>query len=150
MAVSVRGQVEPPSVTGAQIRKNLSALNDEERRREKKDIDSTGVQEEMARNLSYGRTLYSSSSLPPSLINVSASLFASGHPKDSLPLLNSLSPLSFASFSTAKEQVLDFQSMQPASPVRFRPFELHWSSSVLAGSGISSLAYGGDGARALV
>lgn len=150
MAVSVRGQVEPPSVTGAQIRKNLSALNDEERRREKKDIDSTGVQEEMARNLSYGRTLYSSSSLPPSLVNVSASLFASGHPKDCLPLLNSLSPLSFANFSTAKEQVLDFQSMQPASPVRFRPFELHWSSSVLAGSGISSLAYGGDGKGALL
>ncbi|MBR4399701.1 MAG: hypothetical protein IKT06_02065, partial [Aeriscardovia sp.] len=150
LAVSVRGQVEPPSVTGAQIRKNFSALNDEERRREKKDIDSTGVQEEMARNLSYGRTLYSSSALPPSLVNVSACLFSAGHPKEARPLLNSLSPLSFAGFSTAKEQVLAFQSMQVASPVRFSPFELHWSSSVLAGSGISSLSYAGDGRGALL
>ena len=150
VAVSVRGEVEPPSITEAQIRKNLSALNDEEKRRAKKDIDSTGAQEEMARSLSYGRTLYTSSALPPSLVNVSACLLSAGHPKDAAPLLNSLAPLSFTGFSTAKEQVLSFQSMQVASPVRFRPFELHWSAPVLAGSGISSLAYGGDGRGALL
>lgn len=145
IGVSVRGNVEPGVATADQIRRNRQAINDAIKERYAKGREASGDMEEIMEKLDYKRSIYKHENMPPTLIDLSVAALVAGNAQTAINALGNVPGVTFVNMNTSKEQLLGFQSMQACSPVRMTPYNMEWSATMLAGSGVSSMAKAGDG-----
>lgn len=144
IGVSVRGNVEPGVVTADQIRRNRQAINDAIKERYAKGREASGDMEEIMEKLEYKRSIYKHENMPPTLVDLSVAALVAGNAQQAIDALGTVNGITFVNMNTSKEQLLGFQSMQACSPVRMTPYNMEWSATMLAGSGVSSMAKAGD------
>lgn len=150
VGVSIRGLVEPPAITAQEIRRNSMAVRESISQRMEKGNEASGDMEEIYERLEYKKAIYRHKDMPPTLVNLSVAVCAAGDAEQARDALSCVGDIDFVHLNTAKEQLTAFQSMQVCSPVRKTPYELQWAATVVAGSGISSFARGGDRTGALL
>lgn len=145
VGVSIRGTVEPGIVTAAQIRRHTSAINDAIKERYAKGREASGDMEDMMEKLEYKRSIYRHDNMPPTLIDLSVAALVAGNAQQAIDALGVIPNMTFVNMNTSSEQYLGFKSMQACSPVRMTPFNMEWSGTIVAGSGVNSMAKAGDG-----
>ena len=150
IATSVRGIVEPAKVTADKIRRNYRAISDSIREREEKGREATGEMKELEARLAYKRSLYETPDMPPTILDLSIISCVAGTSQIAMDSLERIPNMEFTNLATANEQLIAFKSMQACSPIRMKPYEMHWSSTCIAGAGASSYARAGDKNGALV
>ena len=150
VGVSVRGRVEPASITADQIRRNKNTIEDTIRDRAKRNREATGEMEDIRERLEYKQALYRTPDMPPTLIDLSVCALVAGNKQQALDALGVIPYVDFAAMNTAREQLFGFKSMQVCSPLRVTPFELQWSAMSIAGAGINSFDRAGDSQGALL
>lgn len=150
LGVSIRGRVEPATVTGHEILRNKNTIRDAVRHRAEHNREATNDQEELEAELDYKQRIYNQKNMPATLIDTSVCVAMAGKPEEARNRLNSVSDITFVNRNTAIEQLIAFKSMQVCSPIRMIPYELHWSSTVVSGAGLASLAQAGDGKGAFL
>lgn len=150
IGVSVRARVEPANVTRSEITRNARAIDETIAKREKKNYAPSGELEEISQQLNYKRSIYKNKDMPPSLTNVACTVAVAGDHDMAATAITELTDMTFAGTSTAGDQLMLFQSMQPCSPYEYTPYNLDWSATMLAGSGLSSFAQAGDSTGVLL
>lgn len=154
VGVSVRASVEPAKITEAEIRRNDRGVNDTMRERWQKGQEATGDMEDAAESLDMQKDVYRHRDVPPTLVDLSVAVLAAGSEekpaKTAIQSLGVIPSIDFVNMATGYEQLMGFKSMCPCSPVTYTPYQMHWSSNVLAGSGVASMAKGGDPTGALL
>lgn len=150
VGVSIRGKVEPGSVTADQIRRNKNTIEEAIKDREKHNRLPTGEMTDIHDRLEYKQAIYRQPDMPPTLIDLSIGVLAAGTAQDALDSLAVVPQIDFVNMNTAKEQLFGFKSMQACSPVRVTPYELHWSSTTVAGGGVNSFSKAGDKTGAML
>ena len=151
VGVSIRGSVEPAKITEAEIRRNDRSVTDSMRDRWKKEQEATGEQEDAKEELDEKKDVYRHRDMPPTLIDLSVAVLAAGNARQAANSLGCVQDsLTFVNMNTGYEQLMGFKSMCPCSPVTLTPYSMHWSSTVVAGAGVSSFASGGDATGALL
>lgn len=142
-AISIRGTIEPGTITHHEIRRNQQALHKNLIDRDHKGFDSTPQLDEAHRTISESSTIARHAELPPSLVHCSTTLLVPGRPQDARTSLH-LPGFEIISFPTAGQNCLLFDTMHPCSTMRFHPRDLTWSATMVTGSGLSSCASAGD------
>lgn len=154
VGVSVRATVEPSKITESEIRRNDRAVNETMRERWSKGQEATGDMEDAAENLDLQKSVYRHRDVPPTLTDLSVAVLAAGSDdqpaKSAVQSLGVVPGIDFVDMSTGYEQLMGFKSMCPCSPVTYTPYQMHWSSNMLAGAGVASMAKGGDPQGALL
>lgn len=144
LAVSVRGIVEPGRITGKQIESNARSLTKTMNDRARRGFDVKGPMQEHARKLDYMKAIYQMDDMPSTLIKLSAIIAVPGLPEQAERSITVSDSMTFTRFETSKQNLVMFDSMQPCSLLRVMPAELNWSSNMVAGAGVSSMAHAGD------
>ena len=144
LGVSIRGKVEPSPITRSEISRNKASVEKIMEQRAKHDRHATQDQEELLAELNYKKAIYNQKNMPATLIELTCTVAVAGTPDEARLVLNRVQDIDFVNRNTGVEQVMAFQSMQPCSPIRVRPYELHWSSTVVSGAGLSAMSQGGD------
>ncbi|MBT1162768.1 hypothetical protein [Bifidobacterium sp. SO1] len=150
IATSIRGKVEPAKITADTIRRNYRTIRDSINERYDKGREASGDMTELEGRLEYKRSLYNSPDMPPTLIDLSIATCVAGNAQMAIDSLSAIPNIEFTNLTTANEQLLAFKSMQACSPIRMTPYEIHWSATCVSGSGVSSMARGGDNWGALL
>lgn len=150
VGVSIRGKVEPASITADQIRRNRNAIQDAIKERESHGREATGAMSDQRERLEYKQEIYRIPDMPPTLIDLSVTALVAGRKQAALDALSVVPYVEFVAMNTPAEQLFGFQSMQACSDKRLTPFELQWSSMCVAGAGINSFDKAGDPAGALL
>lgn len=150
LGISIRGLVEPSKITQKEILRNKNSVKDAVKDRAKHNREATNDQEEVSAELAYKQRLYNQKNVPPTLIDVSVCAAVEGLPERAKESLMGIGDMEFASRNTGKEQLMAFKTMQACSPVRMRPYDLHWSSTMVSGAGLASFADAGDKAGAFL
>ena len=150
LGVSIRGRVEPSLVTGKEILRNRKNMREIIDQRVKHGHEATDDQETLLASVDYEQSLYAKANMPATLIDTSVCVAMSGKPDEARGVLARIPSIDFVNRNTGVEQLMAFKSMQACSPVRVRPYELHWSATVVSGSGVAADSRAGDQQGALL
>lgn len=150
VATSVRGKVEPGKVTADTIRRNARTIDENIKERYQHGREASADMADLKYRLDYKKAIYNSPEVPPSVIDLSIATCVAGNAQIAVDALQNIPNFEFTNLATANEQLMAFKSMQACSPVRMTPYEIHWSSTCVAGGGVSSFARAGDETGALV
>lgn len=150
VGVSVRGKVEPAKVTADQLRRNARTIDANINEREKKNREATGDLIEKAEELAQNKAEYRFDEMPATVIDTSIAVCVAGNAEIAIEDLSRVQNFEFVNMNTASEQLMAFKSMQPCSPIRMTPYEMHLTVPAISGGGVSSLATAGDDYGALV
>lgn len=149
VATSIRGKVEPGKVTADAIRRNARTIDENIKERYEHGREASADMTDLKYRLDYKKAIYNSPEMPPSIIDLSVATCVAGNAQMAIDSLQRIPNFEFTNLTTANEQLMAFKSMQACSPIRMRPYEIHWSSTCVAGSGVSSFAKAGDDTGAL-
>lgn len=149
--VSIRGLVEPPSVTRSELRRNRKRFINDVNERQAQGGMERFEQEEMLENLTSMEALYSSGGGPATLVETTilcafpgrdpmTGYDVTGLGRQSGVILN---PMASRQLKALRETML-------CSGVRSSPHRLDVPSHLVASSGINSLSVVGDGTGALI
>lgn len=151
IALSIRGKCEPSRITGAEIRRNRQAIRDNAEKRVRSGRDVSSSMEEAEEHLNYKESIYRADDVPATLIDLSTAVCAAGTAEEAARSLSVVSDeFDFVNLPDDKSQKAAFMSMQPCSPVRVTPYEMHWTGTVVSAGGASSMAKAGDETGALL
>lgn len=146
----IQGLVEPAKITQAQIVRNTRSVDEMIARRMKRNQEPTGDMNEISRRLNYKRSIYENKDMPPTLIDMSVTVAVAGDAEQAMKSVARLSDMTFKPTEQSEYQRQLFQSMQICSPVQYSPYNLEWSSTMVAGAGLASFTSVGDSQGALL
>lgn len=144
IGVSIRGKVEPAEITANEIRRNSQTINDSIKDRFEHNREASGDMQDLQERLEYKKSIYQHQDMPPTIIDLSVAALVAGRSRQVLDALSSIPDITFVNMNTPYDQLIGFKSMCPCSPVTVIPYTMHWSSTVVSGSGVSSFEQGGD------
>jgi hypothetical protein len=150
VAISIRGKIEPPKVTRAELRRQKKKYTDDVRERESQGKMTRAEQEEILDELSDVEAIYATGG-PPTLTECSTlAVFAGRDTRRGYDLADVGRGAGLVMHSMVSRQETAMSETWLCSPVRANPYLHDLPSQTVAASGLPSLSLVGDEEGALL